>query len=73
MITTLDTLTEQLLDWIPRNTKNLKIPALELVGVKRIEYVASNNKTKQLMFKFYLADDNHQDSNIFSFSIEKSI
>ena len=41
---------EQLLDWILPNTGQLKISALDFVGVKKNESVANNGKTKQLLF-----------------------
>ena len=44
-----DTLTEQLLDWIPRNTRKLKIAALEFVGVKQLK---SNCFVLLLLAKF---------------------
>ena len=39
---------------IPQKTRKLKITALEFVGVKEIESVASNNKTKQLLFDCFI-------------------
>jgi hypothetical protein len=38
---------------VPQNTRKLKIATLEFIGVKKNESVASNKKTKQLLFKCF--------------------